>query len=192
MCAHQTVQIERPTIDDGLGCWRLASESKVLDVNSKYAYLLWCRDFAETSTVARLGRRVLGFITGYRRPDEPSTLLIWQVAVDNSARGQGLAGQMLDSLFDQVDDVDHLETTITPDNSASIALFRAFARRRGAPMRTAELFGADLLGGNHQREDKYRIGPIPPIDGRARTDGEGPSERAGPRATGSGVRPERT
>lgn len=192
MYRDRTIQIGRPTIGDGADCWRLASESKVLDVNSKYAYLLWCRDFAETTTVARLGERVLGFITGYRRPDEPRTLLVWQVAVDGSARGQGLAGRMLDSLFDQVDGVDHLETTITPDNSASIALFRAFARRRGAPVRTSELFGPDLLGGDHQPEDLYRIGPIPATDGRASTDGEGPSERAGPRATGSGVRPERT
>jgi L-2,4-diaminobutyric acid acetyltransferase len=95
MYRDQTIQIDRPTIDDGVGCWRLASESKVLDVNSKYAYLLWCRDFAETSTVARLGNQVLGFITGYRRPDEPRTLLVWQVAVHDSARGQGLAGRLL-------------------------------------------------------------------------------------------------
>lgn len=160
MCPDQTVRIEQPTIDDGVGCWRLASESKVLDVNSKYAYLLWCRDFARTSTVARLGQRVLGFITGYRRPDDLRTLLVWQVAVHDSARGQGLAGRMLDALFDQVDGVDHLETTITPDNSASIALFRAFARRRCAPVRTTELFGPDLLGEDHLPEHKYRIGPI--------------------------------
>nr|WP_051580723.1 diaminobutyrate acetyltransferase [Pseudonocardia acaciae] len=184
MSPDQTIHIERPSIDDGVECWRLASESKVLDVNSKYAYLLWCRDFAETSTVARLGRRVLGFITGYRRPEEPRTLLVWQVAVHSDARGQGLAGRMLDALFDQVDGVDHLETTITPDNTASIALFRAFAKRRGARVRTDELFGADLLGGDHEPEHKYRIGPISP-DG----DGVGPSERAGPRAN---VLPERT
>jgi L-2,4-diaminobutyric acid acetyltransferase len=192
MYRDQTIQIDRPTIDDGVGCWRLASESKVLDVNSKYAYLLWCRDFAETSTVARLGNQVLGFITGYRRPDEPRTLLVWQVAVHDSARGQGLAGRLLDSLYDQVDGVDHLETTITPDNAPSIALFRAFARRRGAPVRTNELFGSDLLGKDHQPEHKYRIGPIPTTNGRARTGGKGPIERTGPRATSSGVRPERT
>lgn len=154
------VRIEPPTVDDGVECWRIARESNVLDVNSKYAYLLWCRDFAETSTVARTDERVVGFITGYRRPEEPNTLLVWQVAVDSSARGQGLGLRMLEALYRQVDDVDHLETTITPDNEASIALFRGFAKRHGARVRTDELFGPDLLGGDHKPEHKYRIGPI--------------------------------
>ena len=157
---YRTVSIEQPTVDDGVDCWRIARESKVLDLNSKYAYLLWCRDFAATSVVARGDQRVLGFITGYRRPEEPSTLLVWQVAVDPSARGLGVAGRMLDSLFDRVDGVDHLETTITPDNKASEALFRGFAKRRGAPVRTDLLFGSDLLGSDHAPEHKYRIGPI--------------------------------
>jgi L-2,4-diaminobutyric acid acetyltransferase len=161
----RTVRIESPTVDDGVECWRLARDSKVLDVNSRYAYLLWCRDFAETTVVARAGRKVLGFITGYRRPEEPSTLLVWQVAVDAAARGQGLAGRMLNALFDRVPEVDHLETTITPDNDASIALFTKFARRRGAPVQVDELFSGELLApdehDDHEPENKYRIGPIP-------------------------------
>jgi hypothetical protein len=59
-------------------------------------------------------------------------------------------------------------------------------------VRTNELFGSDLLGKDHQPEHKYRIGPIPTTNGRARTGGKGPIERTGPRATSSGVRPERT
>jgi L-2,4-diaminobutyric acid acetyltransferase len=146
--------------------WRLARDSAVLDLNSRYAYLLLARDFAATSVVARAGTRVVGFVTGYRRPAEPSTLLVWQVAVDAAARGQGLAARMLDALFDAVADVDHVETTITPDNEASIALFIGFARRRGVPVRVAELFGTELLSGDgigdHEPEHRYRIGPIRP------------------------------
>jgi L-2,4-diaminobutyric acid acetyltransferase len=146
--------------------WRLARDSAVLDVNSRYAYLLWSRDFAETSVVARAGEAVLGFVTGYRRPAEPSTLLVWQVAVDAAARGQGLAGRMLDTLVNRVPGVEYVETTITPNNAASIALFTGFARRRGAPVRVEELFGRELLTSadaeHHEPEDKYRIGPIPP------------------------------
>jgi L-2,4-diaminobutyric acid acetyltransferase len=159
------ILIEAPAIDDGVECWRLARESNVLDVNSRYAYLLWCRDFAETSVVAKVGRRVLGFITGYRRPEEPNTLLVWQVAVDSAARGHGLAGRMLNTLFDRVPGLDHMETTITPDNDASIALFTGFAKRRGARVQVTELFSGDQLahGGDddHEPENKYRIGPIP-------------------------------
>jgi L-2,4-diaminobutyric acid acetyltransferase len=154
-----------PTVEEGVDMWRLARDSAVLDVNSRFAYLLLARDFAATSVVARAGSRVVGFITGYRRPAELSTLLVWQVAVDAAARGHGLAGRMLDTLFDGVAaGVDHVETTITPGNEASIALFTGFARRRGARVRVTELFGAELLSSDgaddHEPEHRYRIGPI--------------------------------
>ncbi|HEY2205590.1 MAG TPA: diaminobutyrate acetyltransferase [Pseudonocardia sp.] len=169
-----SIVIEPPTIDDGVELWRMARDSRVLDLNSRYSYLLWCRDFAATSVIARLGpeRVPAGFITGYRRPDEPGTLLVWQVAVDAAARGQGLAGRMLDALWAQVDGVDHMETTVTPDNEASIAMFAGFAQRHDAHVDVAELFsGAQLSAGEpdddgsdhepeHQPENRYRIGPI--------------------------------
>ncbi|MEJ3656839.1 diaminobutyrate acetyltransferase [Actinomycetes bacterium KLBMP 9759] len=149
-----------PEIADGVECWRIARDSEVLDVNSRYAYLLWCRDFASTSVVARRGGAVVGFVTGYRRPDRPSTLLVWQVAVDGHARGAGVAGRMLDALHAQVSGIEHVETTITPANTASIALFTAFARRHGAAVTRTELFGRDVLGAEHDPEILFRIGPI--------------------------------
>ncbi|GAY09078.1 diaminobutyrate acetyltransferase [Pseudonocardia sp. N23] len=158
-----TVLISRPTVDDGVDVSRLAAESKVLDLNSRYAYLLWCRDFAETSVLARLDdprSAPVGFVTGYRRPDSPDTLVVWQVAVDAATRGLGVAGRMLDELVDAVPGVDHLETTITPGNDASERLFSAFAERRDAPLVTSELFSADLLGDDHEPEILHRIGPF--------------------------------
>jgi L-2,4-diaminobutyric acid acetyltransferase len=158
------IHIGPPSIDDGVDCWRLADASRVLDVNSRYAYLLWCRDFAATSVVARRNDEVVGFITGYRRPDQPGTLMVWQVAVDASTRGEGVAGRMLDALVEQVRDIDHLETTVTPDNAASIALFTGFARRREAAVDVEQLFGGAQLAGDghdHEPEDRYRIGPFP-------------------------------
>ncbi|MFC4943399.1 diaminobutyrate acetyltransferase [Pseudonocardia sp. GCM10023141] len=148
-----------PAVTDGGACWRIAAASKVLDVNSRYAYLLWCRDFASTSVVARMGGDVVGFVTGYLRPDDPSTLMVWQVAVDERARGRGVAAAMLDALAERLD-FRHLETTITPDNAASVALFTALARRADASLQRSELFGSDLLGVDHEPELLFRIGPI--------------------------------
>lgn len=153
--------VDAPGVADGVACHQLAQASRVLDVNSRYAYLLWCRDFAATSVVARDGTAVVGFVTGYRRPDEPGTLVVWQVAVDGAARGRGVAAAMLDALVARVPAIDHLETTITPDNSGSIALFTGFARRHDAAVAVTELFGADLLGADHEPEQLFRIGPIP-------------------------------
>lgn len=148
-----------PTVADGVALWEIADASRVLDVNSRYAYVLWCRDFAATSIVARLDGRVVGFVTGYRRPDQPDTLFVWQVAVHESARGRRAAATMLDDLVARVG-VPFLETTVTDDNAASLAMFSGLAERTGAPMDRTELFGRAELGAEHDPEFLYRIGPM--------------------------------
>lgn len=139
--------------------WRMARDSQVLDVNASYAYLLWCRDFAGTSVVATVDDRPAGFVTGYRRPDRPDVLMVWQVAVDARHRGRGLAGRMLHDLTDRVAPAT-LETTITADNEASIALFSGFARDHGAEVVREPLFDAALFPDGHDGELLFRIGPL--------------------------------
>src|SRR5487761_1174650 len=92
------VSVERPRSGDGGDLWRLARDPGELDLNSPYCYLLWCRDFSETSVVARAGRTVAGFVTGYVRPDVLGTLFVWQVAVGRAYRGQRIGRRMLDTL----------------------------------------------------------------------------------------------
>jgi L-2,4-diaminobutyric acid acetyltransferase len=152
--------IGRPTPDDAGACHSLVRATGVLDVNSRYAYAIWFRDFAATSVIARIDGELAGFVTGYRRPEEPSTLVVWQVAVDGAARGRGVAATMLDAVFDGATGVDRVETTITPDNAGSIALFTGFAARRGAEVARSELFGPQVLGAEHLPEVLFRIGPI--------------------------------
>lgn len=150
-----------PQISDGRALWRIARDSKVLDVNSGYAYVLWCRDFADTSVVAvDENDRPVGFITGFRRPEAPQTLFVWQVAVDADQRGRGVAGHMLDALLDRLAPVGvtRLETTVSPDNAASIAMFTALARRRGKHITRHDLFSPDDFPDSHLAEDLYTIG----------------------------------
>ncbi|MFC4002056.1 diaminobutyrate acetyltransferase [Prauserella oleivorans] len=156
------VVIESPSRDDGAALWRIARDSQKLDLNSSYAYLLWCRDFADTSVVARADGNTVGFVIGYRRPSAPDTALVWQVAVDDSQRGRGLAGKMLDALFERLVDagVRYLDTTITPDNEASIRLFTSFAKRWNATLERSELFAAGDFPDPHEPEDLFRIGPL--------------------------------
>ncbi|MDT0344844.1 diaminobutyrate acetyltransferase [Streptomyces litchfieldiae] len=163
--------LESPRLDDGAALWRIARDSEALDLNSSYSYLLWCRDYAATSIVARDATGApVGFITGYTRPEAPHTLLIWQVAVDAGRRGRGLAAAMLDALARRTGrelGVNVIETTITPDNTASNRLFASFAERHGAAVENEVLFDAGVFPERgHQPEVLYRIGPIP---GRATT-----------------------
>jgi diaminobutyrate acetyltransferase len=155
------VVLDHPSLADGAALWRIARDSRALDLNSSYSYLLWCRDFARTSVVARSSEGACGFVTGYLRPDAPDTLMVWQVAVDASRRGEGLARRMLDHVVDHAPERPRwLETTITADNAASIALFGAFAHARRAQVHSESLLAAPLFPDGHDAEVLYRIGPL--------------------------------
>jgi L-2,4-diaminobutyric acid acetyltransferase len=182
------IVVRPPTVADGGALWSLAREAGGLDVNSSYAYLLWCRDFAATSIVAAAtagsgtggsgtagsgvagagsagsgaAEALAGFVTGYRRPDDPDTLLVWQVAVHPGARGRGVAGRMLDALVDRLRPAGlaRVETSVTPGNEASRQMFASFARRHGATIDETVLFGADAFPDAHEPECLLRIGPF--------------------------------
>ncbi|KAA8967737.1 diaminobutyrate acetyltransferase [Mycobacterium sp.] len=156
------LDLRAPTVADGPALWRLAANSPALDVNSAYAYLLWCRDFAQTSVIATLDGSPVGFVTGYRRPDQPDTLMLWQVLVAAAHRGAGTAGRMIDHMVRRLhpDGVTHLEASVTPGNLASQRLFEAFARRWRARLERSELFGTDLFPDQHASEILFRIGPL--------------------------------
>jgi diaminobutyrate acetyltransferase len=159
--ADPAVELRAPRLEDGAAMWRIAADSKVLDVNSSYAYLLWCRDFAMTSVVATVDEKVGGFVTGYLRPERPDTVMVWQVAVDEQHRGRRLARRMLDALADRLHehDVCRMETTITSDNEASIRLFTSFAEGRDTVIEREPGIPAEAFPDGHDAEDLYRIGP---------------------------------
>ena len=156
-----TTVLRPPRVGDGAQIWRIAKDSHVLDVNSSYAYLLWCRDFAGTSVVSEVDGRVAGFVIGYLRPQDPETVFVWQVAVDRSQQGRGTGTALIEKLLDSVAShgVSALETTVSPDNPASIAMFASVARRRGHAMTRKPLFDPGAFPDHHVAEDLYRIAP---------------------------------
>jgi L-2,4-diaminobutyric acid acetyltransferase len=143
--------------------WRLARDSRALDLNSPYSYLLWCRDFAGTSAVVRLDGEVVGFLTGYLRPTRPDTLVVWQITVAEAHRRRRFAMALLDSVLRRTG-ARHLEATVTSANDSSIAMFRALAARWGASLTESQLFNADLFPDEHAAEFLFRIGPFVSVD----------------------------
>ncbi|TSE00177.1 diaminobutyrate acetyltransferase [Skermania sp. ID1734] len=162
------VHLRRPQLADGAHLWRLATDSGVLDANSSYAYVLWCRDFTDTTVIAEKDGEVVGFITGYRRPAAPDTLFVWQVAVDESQRGNGIGVAMLEELVSHLvpQGVRSMETTVSPDNAASIAMFAALARRRGATITTSKMFEPTDFPDAHEAEELYTITPLNRPEGK--------------------------
>ena len=103
---------------------------------------------------------IVGWVSGYLMPDEPETLFIWQVAVDGSTQGQGVAKRMLGALLkrEACTGIRRLKTTITPDNAASWALFKSFARSQGAELRSTPYFREnEHFEGEHPTEHMVTI-----------------------------------
>ncbi|HEX7063289.1 MAG TPA: diaminobutyrate--2-oxoglutarate transaminase [Woeseiaceae bacterium] len=159
--ARQTLRL--PSAGDAVRVHDLIAACPPLEENSLYCNLLQCTHFAASSIVAEQGGKLVGWISGYRLPADPATLFVWQVAVDAAARGTGLGRRMLRALLARpaLAGVRWLETTVTPDNTASRALFRSFARHTGASLAERTGFDSDAhFGGRHASEPLLVIGPI--------------------------------
>jgi L-2,4-diaminobutyric acid acetyltransferase len=153
-----------PRAEDGSAVTELIRDCPPLDPNSAYCNLLQCTHFAGTCVVAERNGRIVGWISGHRPPSNPSRFFVWQVAVHQAARGEGLAARMLDELFARraVQGVTHLISTVTQDNDASWALFSGFARRRGLPLVKTPHFEREThFAGTHETEWQAEIGPFP-------------------------------
>lgn len=147
-----------PVVADGHRMWEIARDTGVLDLNSTYAYVLWAREFSRSSVVVEVDGTVVGFVTGFIRPEEPDTVFVWQVGVEANQRGKRLAARLINALFELCGPaIVRLRTTISPDNEASQKLFSSVARDRGMQLRTEAYLAAADLGEGHEPEDLYTI-----------------------------------
>jgi L-2,4-diaminobutyric acid acetyltransferase len=159
----QTIELRPPVPEDGISVFRLVEQCPPLDQNSVYCNLLQCTHFAATSVAAVFQGELVGFISGYRIPDRADTLFVWQVAVGERARGQGLATQMLQHILEREDcaDIAYIETTITESNRASWALFEKLAKKLDTELVSSLMFDQEKhFAGQHDSEMLVRIGPL--------------------------------
>jgi len=157
--------ILRPAPEHAAGLVALIRRSPPLDANSDYCYLLLCSHFAATSAVAvDANGAVIGGVTAYNPPGRPDTLFVWQLVVDVSARGLGLAGKLVDELLSRpgAQHIRWLETTVNPSNAASYRVFTRLAAQRAVPVERSTLFPASVFTGEHEAEIMLRVGPFSP------------------------------
>lgn len=159
----ENIQLRHTDINDGRKVYELIKASPPLDLNSQYYYHIMCHDFSDTCVIAEVGNEIAGFISGYIRPDAKNTLFIWQVAVNEKFRGNGLASKMLEWLIaaSSCRDVKQLETTISPSNIPSRKLFTRFAKKQNAEC-TESVFLDErhFQETGHENEILYKISPI--------------------------------
>jgi L-2,4-diaminobutyric acid acetyltransferase len=151
-----------PQAEDGRRMAELVRASGKLDVNSTYCYAMLGRWFAETCLIAesKEEERLAGMVTGFRLPSDPRTLFVWQIAVDERYRGQGVAIALLNELTADLD-VRYVETTISPSNGPSRRLFQKWADSLRMAISVTEGFREEhFLEPGHETEELYRMGPI--------------------------------
>lgn len=178
--SNHTPLIRQAVIADAPRIWRFVLDSQSLDQNSNYAYLMQCRNFAATTMVAELGQELMGFVLAHILPEQPNTVFVWQIAVSKSARGQGLAKQLVQQLLAQpaCENVSFLEATVTESNTASQRLFLGIARTFDAPCVRELCFSKALFPeATHEGEELFRIGPIDLYSQQQVMEGQSPNER---------------
>ncbi|HKI59770.1 MAG TPA: diaminobutyrate acetyltransferase [Mariprofundaceae bacterium] len=154
--------IRKPKIEDGPSIYDLITRSEPLDVNSRYLYLLQSSHFANTCAVVESDGSVQAFISAYVLPDQPERLFVWQVAVDASLRGRGMAGKLIAELLarPQLQGIRYVEATVNPSNDASRNLFRSLAKKHHCAIEESMLFDETLFGEGHEAELLLSVGPI--------------------------------
>lgn len=168
------LHIRWPVASDARQVWAVVRDGGVLDLNSPYAYLLLCTDFADTSLVAEDRGRVVGFVAAYRPPPRPDVIFVWQVAVADAAQRRGLGHALLDELVTRLTPrgVRFLEATVTPSNRPSWALFRGLATKHGVRCQEEVRFPVDLFPtAEHEEEVRVRLGPFAHHDEKRRGEG---------------------
>lgn len=161
--APEKLQFRKPVVLDGPAVTALIARCPPLDRNSAYCNLLQCTHFSEHCIIAEMGGKVIGWVSGYRPPSEPSALFIWQVAVGQEGRNRKLASGMINALLRRSSQqgVNHLITTITDDNHASWALFQGLARDWNTALERQAMFDSEAhFAGTSATEYMARIGPI--------------------------------
>lgn len=158
-----TLDYREPRLEDGARIHRMVLEAGTLDVNSAYLYFLLADHFRDTCVIAQSDTEFCGFLTAYRLPRDPGTLFMWQIAVHPDWRGKGIASGLLDEVTQRpwFDAIRRVELTISPDNTASQALFRRWAAKLNRPLAVSPYLSSELLNSGqntgHQPEDLYSI-----------------------------------
>ncbi len=157
------IEFISPQSIDGYEVNQLVKNCKPLDENSIYCNLLQCYHFSETSICAKANGVICGFVSGYILPGKNNTLFIWQVAVSEHVRGQGLGMKMINKILssEACKNVKFIQTTVTKSNHASWRLFQKLANILSVEHNSNVLFN-DIthFRGEHESEELITLGPI--------------------------------
>ncbi|RBQ28608.1 diaminobutyrate acetyltransferase [Aliarcobacter vitoriensis] len=146
----------KPVKKDSKDIVNIIKECRILDLNSEYLYLLQTTHFKESCCVLENNNKIIGFVSGYYLPEDPKTLFIWQVAVDEQYRGKNLAFSMIKNIIDRRE-IDFLISTVSPSNISSTKVFEKVAQYFNTKLEKKVLFTKNDFCGFHEDEVQFTI-----------------------------------
>jgi len=154
-----TITIRSPRLRDGGSFVALVRASGSLDVNSSYLYHLLADHFSSTCAYAEADGEPVGFVSGYRLPDDPACLFIWQITVSPAFRGCGVGRMLLDDLARRpwFHRIERVCCTISPSNEASRGLFAKWCKSLGGHWQEMPYLRTAELGEGHEDEPMLMI-----------------------------------
>lgn len=160
--ATKNVEFRPPEPADATAAWELVANTPNLDDNSLYYYMIWFRDFADASLVATVDDAFIGFLTGYRRPDEPDVYFVWQEAVQPRHGIPDLGVKLFERAVEHqvATGAKFVEASVSAANKSIIMVLRKLAKKYSTEIEKSILFPADHFPGGHHDEILYRIGPL--------------------------------
>jgi L-2,4-diaminobutyric acid acetyltransferase len=153
----------QPSKEDGAKIWEFIKYTQTMDLNSAYSYLMLGHFFSDTCVVAEDDDQIIGFVSAFRPPTLEDTIFVWQVAVHDRYRGEGIGRKLLKELLNReaCENVEYLEATVSPSNIASQSLFKGLAKNLECPCEISDCFPEELFpGSGHEAEQTYRVGPF--------------------------------
>jgi L-2,4-diaminobutyric acid acetyltransferase len=155
------IVIRKPEKRDANQIFDLVKNSKVLDLNSEYLYLLQATHFSSTCSVALYENQIIGFVSGYIIPDTVNDLFIWQVAVDEKFRGNDIARRLILNIINRdFLDIKNIKTTVSPSNNSSLRVFNKVAEELKTKIQSSKFLEAKDFKNSHEEEVLYTIGPF--------------------------------
>lgn len=104
-----------------------------------YAYWILENYYYSTCKVAEVDKKIIGFISGMPSIDK-KCIFIWQICIDEEYRKQGIAGKLLDALFNSAKEqnLEYIELSISDINNTSMNLFKKYSKDNNYIIREKE------------------------------------------------------
>ncbi len=153
-------EIRNPVLEDTKQIIKLVRDSGKLDVNSAFYYALWIKEWSDTCAVAVSNGRIVGVLTGFIRPTNPTVYFSWQACISHDTSENDLGFRLYKYVLDplMIRGVTYLEMTVDGTNRFVRLMLAKMAHHYGSEVEDGGiLFSTQLLGTDNYSEELRRI-----------------------------------